>query len=60
MSQIHNTKKRMPVILKEEDEKEWLTGSDYTRFAFPYSVKLIATPLPELKEKRGDNTNLLF
>ena len=60
MCQIHNTKQRMPVILKEEDEREWLTGSDYTRFSLPYSVNLIATSLPEIKEKRGDYPGLLF
>jgi len=26
MEKIHNTKKRMPVILKEEKEKEWISG----------------------------------
>lgn len=60
MCEIHNTKQRMPVILKEEDEREWLTGSDYTRFALPYSVNLIATPLPEINKKRGDYPGLLF
>jgi len=60
MCQIHNIKQRMPVILKEEDEREWLTGSDYTRFSLPYSVNLIATSLPEIKEKRGDYPGLLF
>ncbi len=28
MSEIHNTKKRMPVILNPEMEKDWLKGGD--------------------------------
>ena len=28
MSEIHNTKKRMPVILNPETEKDWLNGGD--------------------------------
>ncbi len=28
MSEIHNHKKRMPVILNREQEKEWLKGGD--------------------------------
>lgn len=29
MSKIHNSKKRMPVILQQENEKEWLNGEVY-------------------------------
>ncbi len=42
MAEIHNTKKRMPVILKREDEIPWLEGCDYQQFAFPYETKLKA------------------
>ncbi|WP_227625555.1 SOS response-associated peptidase [Geofilum rubicundum] len=28
MSEIHNTKKRMPVILSSLSEKDWLQGGD--------------------------------
>ncbi len=42
MAEIHNTKKRMPVILKQEDEKKWLEHEPYQEFAFPYSVNLEA------------------
>ena len=42
MSEIHNTKQRMPVILKSDDEQNWLQGKDYTDFKFPYSNDLIA------------------
>lgn len=45
MSKIHNIKKRMPVILKKEDEHNWLQGEDYLKFKFPYSTKLSATSL---------------
>lgn len=40
MAEIHNTKKRMPVILKQGDEKSWLDGCDYHQFAFPYEIDL--------------------
>ena len=42
MAEIHNTKKRMPVILKQEDEKKWLEHQPYQEFAFPYNVSLEA------------------
>lgn len=45
MSEIHNTKQRMPVILKKEDELAWLKGSDYHQFEFPYETDLVATPI---------------
>jgi len=32
MSKIHNTKKRMPVILSKNNEKDWLQGHDITNF----------------------------
>ena len=45
MSEIHNTKKRMPVILEKTDEQLWLEGEDYKKFAFPYSCDLMASAL---------------
>ncbi len=45
MSEIHNTKQRMPVILKKKDEKLWLQGETYNRFAYPYSVNHIPTKI---------------
>jgi len=47
MSEIHNTKQRMPVILKKDDENKWLNGEDYKHFAYPYSCELFAKPLIE-------------
>jgi len=32
MSKIHNTKKRMPVILTKENEYDWLNGTDLNNF----------------------------
>lgn len=51
MSEIHNTKKRMPIILNSNDEKSWLDGEDYTKFQFPYSQQLIGTNLDENREQ---------
>lgn len=45
MAEIHNTKKRMPVILKPEDEKNWLNHAPIKNFANPYEVNLVAKPL---------------
>lgn len=42
MSEIHNNKKRMPVVLKKEDRQTWLSGKEVSGFAFPYEVKLNA------------------
>ncbi|HLU85724.1 MAG TPA: SOS response-associated peptidase [Vicingaceae bacterium] len=46
VAEIHK-KKRMPVILKPEDESKWLQGKEISEFALPYSVELIATNLDE-------------
>jgi putative SOS response-associated peptidase YedK len=42
MAEIHNIKKRMPIVLKREDETKWLEHEPIQDFAFPYSVDLIA------------------
>ncbi|MCJ7758493.1 MAG: SOS response-associated peptidase, partial [Gillisia sp.] len=42
MSEIHNSKKRMPVVLKKEDRENWLSGAEVLNFAFPYTVELEA------------------
>lgn len=49
MSYIHNHKKRMPVVLKRNDEKAWLdSSSDISQFAFPrYEANLKAVNLNE-------------
>jgi len=45
MSEIHNIKKRMPIILNQEDESDWLDGREIQDFALPYQTELIATSL---------------
>lgn len=52
MAQIHNIKKRMPIILKPEDEAKWLNHEPYQNFALPYQVNLIT--------KNIDNNLTLF
>ncbi|MFV8225829.1 SOS response-associated peptidase [Christiangramia aquimixticola] len=43
MSEIHNNKKRMPVVLNRTDHSKWLHCEDLKTFAFPYEVDLEAT-----------------
>ena len=45
MAEIHNIKKRMPIILKPEDEIKWLEHQPIQEFAFPYEVNLVAKNL---------------
>lgn len=45
MHEIHNTKHRMPIVLRKEDEQSWLQGIDYTKFKLPYTSDLIATKI---------------
>jgi putative SOS response-associated peptidase YedK len=35
MSEVHNSKKRMPVILTPENEYDWLSGESVVDFAKP-------------------------
>jgi hypothetical protein len=44
MAKVHNHKKRMPVILKPEDELAFLEGAHLENFQFPYQVTLEAVP----------------
>ncbi len=43
MAEINNIKKRMPIILKPEDQKNWLDHQKIQNFALPYQVNLVAT-----------------
>lgn len=45
MAEIHNINKRMPIILKPEDEIKWLEHQPIQEFAFPYEVNLVAKNL---------------
>lgn len=47
MSEIHNTKKRMPVILNRKNEEDWLNGFSINEFVKP-NIELIAEPLNDL------------
>nr|WP_315155751.1 SOS response-associated peptidase [uncultured Flavobacterium sp.] len=42
MAEIHNHKKRMPIILHPEDEHKWLELAPINQFALPYTVDLVA------------------
>ena len=43
MQYIHNNKKRMPVMLKQQDEMNWLNGKPQNTFGYPvYDADLIA------------------
>lgn len=44
MSSIHNSKKRMPIILNPENEQQWLLGDNITNFKTP-NTQLTATPI---------------
>ena len=41
MSEIHNTKKRMPIVLTKDNEEEWLAGEQLSLFVQP-AITLIA------------------
>jgi len=42
MSKIHNTKKRMPIILKMEDEKLYLESEDIKKYTLSYTTDKLA------------------
>lgn len=53
MTEIHNTKHRMPVVLTKAMEKEWLTDRDIQDFAFPnHEAELLAVNLDEPAEPK--------
>ena len=62
MARIHNTNKRMPVILRNEAEREWLdtnlSDSAIQSFFEPYPQEpMEAYPVSRLITTRGANTN---
>lgn len=62
MERIHNTRKRMPVILRQEDEKRWLSpgiGADeIASMLKPYDDReMEAYTVSRLISSRGLNTN---
>ena len=42
LATIHNHSKRMPVVLKREDETRWLEHAPIEEFGYPYTVDLVA------------------
>lgn len=48
MADIHNSKKRMPVILRKEEEKLWLAGEPMEIYHNRKEVELKAEPLDDL------------
>ena len=62
MERIHNTRKRMPVILRQEDEQRWLASEmDTEQIIFmlsPYDDKeMDAYTVSPLISQSGENTN---
>ena len=47
MANIHNSKKRMPVILHPKEEQLWLNQAPIADVAFPYQVPLVAKEITE-------------
>lgn len=62
IEKIHNTKKRMPVILKEEDESKWLSeigDAEIKSLFYSYNdEKLLAYPVSKLITQKGINTDI--
>jgi putative SOS response-associated peptidase YedK len=63
MEKIHNTKKRMPVILKREDELRWLNSDlkvdELDALLKPFDeTEMEVYPVSKLISKKGVNTNL--
>jgi putative SOS response-associated peptidase YedK len=60
MAEIHNSKKRMPLILNANDEESWLNGEDEIKDfqlnskpnldAFPVDSKILISPEPNVLE----------
>lgn len=52
MAEIHNIKKRMPVVLDSHSRTAWLDGENYQDFAYPnYNPDLIAQKLAIANEQ---------
>lgn len=45
MAEIHNSKKRMPVVLTKENESKWLSGGNYDYIFSENNSNLIAIPI---------------
>jgi putative SOS response-associated peptidase YedK len=62
IEKIHNTKKRMPIILKKEDESKWVNemkSNETSSFFYSYNNNdLIAYPVSKLIIQKNINTNI--
>ncbi|MFW9830431.1 MAG: SOS response-associated peptidase [Candidatus Thorarchaeota archaeon] len=63
LEQVHNKRKRMPVILHQADEKAWidlqLTREAIDHLLVPYkAAKMVAHPVSRLITTRGAKTNI--
>ena len=63
LEKIHNTKKRMPVILKKKDEKRWLSNElnpdEANSFLVPYAQEdMEAYPVSRMITQRGTEKNV--
>jgi len=63
MANIHNTKKRMPVILKAKDEQSWLkpdlAADEIRSLMVPYDQSdMEVYTVSKLISQRGANTNV--
>ena len=63
ISEIHNTGKRMPVIIPRDREKDWLNRplgkADVDSFCMPYDEnKMAAHPVSKLVNAKKGNTNV--
>ena len=45
MAEIHNTKKRMPVVLKQQEEALWLKHENLDNYGIRSEIELIATAI---------------
>lgn len=45
MAEIHNIKKRMPIVLHQDDELNWLAQETLEKYAFPYTSDLSASAI---------------
>jgi len=63
MAKIHNKKKRMPAILRREDEKKWISNTinkeETMKFLTPFNEKeMEAYTISKLITARGEDPNV--
>ena len=60
MEMIHNRKKRMPVILSEKQERDWLKpGNEFSSLLKPYPEEdMEAWPVSRRISERGSGKNV--